>query len=145
MQSINCRRFIDFLLVERMNHAGQENGKYMATYNQLYDWGMPRSQIHPAIMEAEFLGFVRRECGTGLTELKRPSLYRLTFYPDYNGLWATNEWKGKTAEAITEWRKDRSAMSRKRQAKKQDQGTTSRTQTVRLSVLSGGKGETART
>jgi len=142
-QSINCRRLIEFLLDERMNHAGQENGKYMATYDQLHAWGIPRSEISGAIREAEFLGLVRRQRGTGLTDLKRPSLYRLTFYADFEGHPPTNEWKGKTPEAIAEWKKDRSQNRKKRAWKKQKQGTTFRTQSVRLSVLSGGKDKRA--
>ena len=43
--SINCRRLIDFLLVEHMNHAGTENGNLAAPYDHLVPWGLTRSGI----------------------------------------------------------------------------------------------------
>ena len=61
--SINCRRLIDFLMVENMNHAGLENGKLLATYDQLVKWGIPRGYIHQTITEAERLGLLLAERG----------------------------------------------------------------------------------
>ena len=39
-RSINCVRFIDFLMAEHMNHSGFENGNLIATYDQLVAWGI---------------------------------------------------------------------------------------------------------
>jgi hypothetical protein len=50
---------MEFLEVEHMAHAGQENRNLRATYDQLSSWGMTRSEIRLAIEEAVFLGLVR--------------------------------------------------------------------------------------
>ena len=44
--SINCRRLINALEVENMNHAGTENGNLKMLYNQLMrSWQIPRRLI----------------------------------------------------------------------------------------------------
>ena len=40
--SPNARKFIDFLLIEYMAHAGFENGALVATYDQLAEFGLSR-------------------------------------------------------------------------------------------------------
>jgi len=86
---INGRRLIDFLLIDHMNHAGTENGNLMATYDQLVKFGFSRRKIGAAIEEAEKLGLIR--CKRGWK--RRPSTYRLTFYPNRDRNPPTNEWK----------------------------------------------------
>ena len=87
--SVNGRRLIDFLLIEHMNHAGTSNGNLMATFKQLVQFGFSRRKIGDAIEEAEKLGLIR--CKRGWK--RRPSTYRLTFYPDRDRSPPTNEWK----------------------------------------------------
>jgi len=99
---INCRRLIDFLLIEHRNHAGRENGKLIATYNQLEKFGLTRSKINVAIKEAEFLGFIKYEQGSFYGETRKPNLYKLTFYGDLEGNYASNDWKRITAENVKE-------------------------------------------
>ena len=140
MQSINCRRFIDFLLIEYQNHAGTENGNLKATYDQLVEYGLTRSKIYSAVCEAGFLGLAKvMEPGGRWAWTNQPSTYRLTFYPDMNYAPATNEWKRKTAEAIREWKQDQAARKRakKERRKKQIARATSRTTVVRLPELPG--------
>ena len=108
--AINTRRLIDFLEVEHRNHAGRENGSLMATYDQLSDFGLSRRTICAAIDEAEFLGLIRTVRGGRWAETNRPSFFCITFYADKNGSPATNEWKGKTREAIDTWKRDRSKL-----------------------------------
>ncbi len=79
---INARRLIEFLLVEHMNHAGHENGRLKATYDQLVAWGMPRGAISRAIQECERLGLIEVEHGGRWNMTNRPSTFRLTFYAD---------------------------------------------------------------
>ena len=93
-RSRQCARLIDFLLIEHMNHAGTENGNLMATYKQLVRFGFSRRKIGDAIEEAEKLGLIR--CQRGWK--RRPSTYRLTFYPDRDRSPPTNEWKKYTRE-----------------------------------------------
>ncbi len=88
-RSRQCARLIDFLLIEHMNHAGTENSNLLATYKQLVQFGFSRRKIGDAIEEAEKLGLIR--CQRGWK--RRPSTYRLTFYPDRDRSPPTNEWK----------------------------------------------------
>lgn len=106
-QAPNCRRLIDFLLIEDMNHAGTENGNLMATHEQLAKYGLSKNSIAAAIQEAVFLGLIKHDRGGRWGLVKTPSTFRLTFYADRDGAPATNEWKGKSEEAITAWKMDR--------------------------------------
>lgn len=92
-QSIHCRKLIDFLLLDRMAHAGTENEALMATYDQLVDFGISRKKISSAIREAEKRGLIRAEHGGRWNMTNRPSLFRLTFYTFNSGAPASNEWK----------------------------------------------------
>ena len=139
-RSINCVRLIDFLMAEHMNHAGLENGNLMATYDQLTAWGLTRSKICAAIDEAGFLGLVRVERGGRWAETNQPSIYRLTFRADRDSNPPTNDWKGKTTEAIETWKQDRAQRNRKRRERRQKSipGATSRTTVVQLCELRDG-------
>lgn len=141
-RSINTIRLIDFLLIEHRNHAGLENGNLMATYDQLVEYGLTRSEIKAAIFEAEFLGLVKVTYEGGrYAGNNQPSTYRLTFYAGRDGSPATNEWKGKTAEAIKEWKLDQAANKKRARERreKQNSSATSRTTVVRLSELRNAK------
>lgn len=92
-QSIHCRRLIDFLLLDQMANAGRENGRLMATYDQLVAFGMTRKRISAAIKEAERRGLVRVQHGGRWNMTNKPSLFRLTFYADHTGAPASNDWK----------------------------------------------------
>jgi len=59
-QSINCRRLIECLMIDHMNHAGLMNGELQATYNQLEKAGCTRALIRSAILEANSLGLIRQ-------------------------------------------------------------------------------------
>ncbi len=134
---INTRRLVDFLEVEHRNHAGRENGNLMATYDQLAEYGLSRSEISAAIEEAAFLGLIWQKRGGHWAGTNQPSRFRLTFYADKDFNPPTNEWKGKTAEAIKAWKKDRAAAikAKKARRKKQKASATSRTTVVRLPEL----------
>jgi len=103
--SIRCRRFIDFLMVEQGNHAGRENGKLRATYDQLSKWGIPRKRIAAAIREASERGLVEVTTRGGLfgPESRRtPSRYRLTWIGTLDpSRYATNEWKRFSCKRIS--------------------------------------------
>ncbi len=102
--SIHCRRFVDFLMVEHCNHAGRENGKLQATYDQLVRQGIPRKRIAGAIREAVARGLVvvTRHGGLyGAVSCRTPSLYRLTWIGCIKTQsTATNEWKSITEKKI---------------------------------------------
>ena len=142
LRSINAAQLIDFLLIEHRNHAGRENGNLMATYDQLEEYGLTRSEIKAAILEACFLGLVKVTYEGGrYAGNNQPSTYGLTFYAGRDGSPATNEWKGKTVEAIKEWKRDQAVYKKrwKERRKKQNSSATSRTTVVRLPELRNAK------
>lgn len=132
-QSINGRRLMDFLLLDHMGHAGKENGRLMATYDQLVKFGITRRKITAAIRELEFLGLVECEHGGRYNMSNRPSTYRLTFYYTGDGIPATNQWKTRTQEQIDRWK-----MSQKKQKKLLRRGTTI-VPPLELRAINGGK------
>jgi hypothetical protein len=104
--TINCRRLIDFLMIEQLNHAGQENGNLCATYDQLVDFGIPRRLVHRTITEAERLKLIDVERGgrknSGISPLSR---FTITFFPmrkagnGAQGFYEpTHEWRSITEE-----------------------------------------------
>ncbi len=109
----------------------------MATYDQLIKYGIPRGEIAKAIDEAEFLGLIRVERGGRWADANCPSTYQLTFYAHCDGSPATNEWKGKTAEAIKAWKKDRREQGKRKKERREKlkAAPETRTTVVRLSEL----------
>lgn len=95
--SLHCRKFIDFLLVEHCTHAGRENSKLQATYDQLVRWGIPRKRIARAIREAAERGLVevtRRGGLYGADSHRTTSLYRLTWIGSLApSTKPTNQWR----------------------------------------------------
>jgi len=75
--NINAQRFLDFLMIEHMRHAGQRNGFLLAPRRQLLEVGIGARHISPAIEEAERSGLVACKRGVG----RRPSYYALTWLP----------------------------------------------------------------
>ena len=83
--SINCKKLIDFLCEEHLSKGGRENGKLMATYNQLVKAGISRRIISRTILEAESLGLVRVERGGRKGCTNHESIFMVTFLPLFNG------------------------------------------------------------
>lgn len=118
-RSHNTVKFIDFLCVDHMNHAGTENGALQATYDQLRNFGLSANCIRDAVEEAVFLGLARVEfLGGRWGGTNRPSRYRLTFLPDRQNNLPTNEWKRLTQEQIDRWKKDRATKRKGRRNRK---------------------------
>jgi hypothetical protein len=94
--SDKARRILDRLEVEHMMHGGGENGNLICTYDDFRAVGIRRQSIPHAIRECVALGFleVTLHGGLTITDIKRPSRYRLTYVmgrsksPD-----PTHEWK----------------------------------------------------
>jgi hypothetical protein len=78
--SINCRRLLEFLEVEHMQHAGLENGRLLATYDQLIEWGITRRLVKRTIEEAERRKLVEVHWGALRANAKNnPTRFRLTY------------------------------------------------------------------
>lgn len=96
--SLHCRRFIDFLMIEHCTNAGRENGRLIATYDQLGLLGIHKRNRRRAIDEAVARGLVRiTEVGGlhGVDAKRTPSRYRLTWIGTCDPpAIASNEWKG---------------------------------------------------
>jgi hypothetical protein len=93
-KSASLCALLDALEVENMKHAGLDNGRLMATYNQLVQFGMRRNSIRGAIREGIRRGLLRltehgRNPTTGKGILSR---YRLTYLPTVDAP-PTDEWK----------------------------------------------------
>ena len=137
-RSINLRKLIDFLMIEHTNHAGTENGRLMATYKQLVDYGLSRRLIKEAINEGKSLGLLKHEPGGAFRGQTIPSVFTLTFLPTHDGVAPTNDWKNKTEEYV-ETRKDGRSETQKQVNKaieeKQKSRFTSDTKPVPLREL----------
>lgn len=113
---LNHRRILDFLAIEHSNHAGRQNGKLIATYQQLFEFGVTRRLISSSLEELEWLGFTRSVRGGRWAGSNQPTKFTLTFYANWEGRPATNEWQGRTEAAIKVWRDDREEMKRRQKA-----------------------------
>lgn len=79
--TINARRFLDFLMIEHMHHGGKANGRLIAPWRQLEQFGIGDHFISSAIEECQRVGlaFCRRGLG------RAPSVYTLAWLPLANG------------------------------------------------------------
>ena len=142
-RSINTIRLIDDLLADYMRHGCNENGNLMATYDQQVASGSSRRLINDAVEEGVFLGLITVEPGGRWADTNVPSRYRLTWLVDDRDYsHATNQWKGKTEEAIKKWREKRREKRRQRDPKNQFPSTTCDTTIVPLRALPTGKAST---
>jgi hypothetical protein len=98
--SVHGRRVLDRIMVEHMDHAGQENGRLKVTWLDFEKFGVHRVYIQQARDELVAVGLVAIEDpGRAIVwgESKGdPAQYRLTFLPvsePNNFRPATNEWK----------------------------------------------------
>lgn len=135
--SINCRRLIDFLLCDHMNHAGQENGSLKAPYDQLVIFGLTRSEIAAAVREAEYLRLTRVEHGGRYAGSNKPSMYELTFLGKQrpHPFPATNDWKKTTEQEVREFRERERLRPKSRRAKNRIPSSGTRITVVREPAL----------
>jgi hypothetical protein len=98
--SIHARRAFDRIMIEHMDHAGQENGRLKVTWRDFEKFGIHRRDIKPALRELIAVGFISIESpGRAIIwgqSKGDATQYRLTFLPvsepnDFRA--ATNEWK----------------------------------------------------
>lgn len=93
--SIVGRRILERLMLEHMAHRGTENGKLIATYDDLEKWGIRRKSIRGGIAEVTGRGLVvvteegKRSCGTD----RMPARYALGWLPTADGAAAPNRWR----------------------------------------------------
>jgi hypothetical protein len=79
--SINACRFLDFLMIEHMRHGGKANGRLIAPWRQLCNFGIGDHFISTAIEECERAGLVFCRRGVG----RAPTLFTLAWLPLANG------------------------------------------------------------
>jgi hypothetical protein len=112
--NLNARRVLDRIVIEHLNHGGQNNGNLPVTYQNFEDYGIERHSIMPALKELTALGFIKitRKGSYGNAEFKRPSLYEVTLFP------IRSELSGQEAiPAVNSWRRlDTLEEAKKRQA-----------------------------
>jgi hypothetical protein len=121
-RSIHCVRFLDFLLIEHMNHAGTENGNLPAPWAQLVEHGLGRRYIGAAVEEAAALRLIAvNRGGPRATKEAAMNRYRLTFYAtrtkneDGHEYWIppTNDWERVSAKSVREFFAKRPAWNAK--------------------------------
>jgi hypothetical protein len=97
--SLHARRALDRIMVEHMDHAGQENGRLKVTWQDFEKFGVHRRFIKRALGELAAVGLVaieqpgRRPHGPDRGD---PTQYRLAHLPvcePANFRPPTNEWK----------------------------------------------------
>ncbi len=59
--SLQARRVLDRIMVEHMDHAGQENGRLKVTWRDFERFGVQRRDIKPALGELVAAGFISIE------------------------------------------------------------------------------------
>lgn len=91
-----ARKFVDFLLIEHMAHAGRENGNLKAPHRQLAGFGISDHNIAAVIREAEAAGLV--DCRRG--GMRVCTTYTLTWYPLADGTPASNRWKQRRSNVV---------------------------------------------
>lgn len=92
---ISSRHVIDALVLENAKHAGRENSRLIATYDQLVEAGISRRKIPGALADLDKRGLVRRTViGSGNRKAgeSKPSQYRLTFFGTETA-GPTDEWR----------------------------------------------------
>jgi len=94
--SLGARRVLDRLIVEHLKNAGKENGRFTVSYTQLgAHAGVHQKDVAGALAELVDLGLLVIQHGErpkGAAR-SRPNCYRLTFLPDYEGVWPSKEWR----------------------------------------------------
>jgi hypothetical protein len=83
-------RFVSFLMLEHMNHAGTQNGNLKAPYRQLETFGISARRLAAAIRTAGDLGLVDSQ----RRGMRVATTYALTWLPLCDGTPATNRWRG---------------------------------------------------
>lgn len=140
-QSHHCWRFVNFLMVEHMEHGGGENGNLAAPFSQLEKL-IGRRYIAEAIREAEARRLVEVMRG-GLRADRRASVsrYRLTFchaktqneFGQTYYVAPTNEWRRTTEQESKALRKQRPPWNRSSKKKMSGaHGVTDAVHTVSL-------------
>jgi hypothetical protein len=97
--NVNCGRFINFLLVEFMQHRGLNNGKIKAPYQDLEQIGIGLRLICPAIALAESVGLV--DCHRG--GMRVATTYTLNWLPLPDGTPPNNLWKKYRNPDLNPW------------------------------------------
>jgi GNAT superfamily N-acetyltransferase len=98
---INCRRFIDFLMIELIAHGGQGNGALVAPEKQLIGIGIGRRYVAAAIREAETLGLV--DCWR--RGERAATLYGLNWLPFHDGSAPNDRWRSYRNPRLKSWPK----------------------------------------
>jgi hypothetical protein len=125
--SLSAHRILSRLEIELGSHAGKDNGRLPATFDQFAEYGISRRLVAPALREVVALGFVKvSERGrAGNAEWRRPSLYRLT-YRHTDSTQPTDDWRKietlEEAEIVAATARDSAQKKTKSQDHKKPQG-----------------------
>jgi hypothetical protein len=80
------------IMIERMNHAGCDNGRLIVPYADFHDYGISPGHLAEDIEIAEALGFLAVHRGRWIAaDHQEPNRYGLTFFP-IGDTFETNDW-----------------------------------------------------
>jgi len=98
--SVHARRALDRIMIEHMDHGGQENGRLKVTWSDFERFGVHRHYIAQALAELVSVGLIAVEDpGRAIIwgeSRGNPAIYRLKWLPvcePDNFRPATNEWR----------------------------------------------------
>jgi len=86
---VNEFKLIVFLLIQHMKHAGKQNGKLLAPYRLLEEFGVCRRRLAATIRNLEALGLI--DCFRG--GMRVATNYALTWLPMHDGTPPSNRWR----------------------------------------------------
>ena len=96
---INERRFVDFVLIEFLQHGGTKNGLIKAPYEQLEKIGISGRLIAKAIDRVEEVGLIDAHRGG-----KRvATTYTLNWLPTHDGRPSSNRWRDFRSATVRPW------------------------------------------
>ncbi len=78
-RSHNLSRLLDFLELEHMAHGGKDNGRLLAPWNQLVQFGIGRRFVADVVDEGVERGLLDVRKGVG----RAPSNYTITYLPTF--------------------------------------------------------------
>lgn len=107
--SHNGQRVVSRIMIEHMKHGGNQNGSLPITYSDFAAYGIRRSSIKGAILDAIRLGFVDLvETGIrGHGIARRPHRFGLTWLPRADFTPASNRWKAISMSDIKKFAQSR--------------------------------------
>lgn len=107
--SANAQRVLWRVIGEYLNKNRNENGRLIVTHPDFVAYGATGRLIADAIDELIFKGLIRARRGKAADGTSHPTLFRMTFFGDFEGSAPTHDWKALGPEDVERWAKVRAS------------------------------------